>query len=125
MADLSSLINPAGAAGVQPRSMLSSLMPNGGQPAPPVSAPQVPPAPTHQQAVAGYHRLQETKRLMGRILQDPRTGRQNIARNNRLASLLSATGKDIPIDTIARLIFPPQTIGQRLKSFNLPSLVQK
>jgi hypothetical protein len=51
--------------------------------------------------------------------------RSDIARNNRLAGLLSATGKDIPISDLARLIAPPQTIGQRLKSFYLPSLVQK
>jgi hypothetical protein len=42
--------------------------------------PPVPPTPrpTHGQAVAGYHRLQETKRLMGKILQDPKTGHSNI-----------------------------------------------
>lgn len=34
--------------------------------------------PTHQQAVAGYHRLQETRRLMGKILQNPKTGHENI-----------------------------------------------
>jgi hypothetical protein len=73
MADLSSLINPAAASG--PQNPLSALMPNGGQLAAPFSAP---PAPTHDQAVAGYHRMQETKMLMKRILEDPRTGKANI-----------------------------------------------
>jgi hypothetical protein len=74
MADLSSLINPAALNG--PRNPLGTLMPNGGQLGPP--APPPTPAPTHEQAVAGYHRMQETKRLMGRILEDSRTGKQNI-----------------------------------------------
>ena len=51
--------------------------------------------------------------------------RSDIARNNRLASILSATGKDIPISELASLISPPQSVGQRLKSFYLPSAVQK
>jgi cell wall hydrolase len=42
--------------------------------------------------------------------------RSDIARNNRLAEILSATGKDIPIDTLSRLIAPPKTIRQRLES---------
>jgi hypothetical protein len=48
---------------------------NGGQPAPPV-APT--PMPTHQQTMAIYHRLQETRREMKKLLDDPRTGRQNV-----------------------------------------------
>jgi hypothetical protein len=75
MADLSSLINPAAANSGQPQNPLSALMPNGGQLAAPFSAP---PAPTHDQAVAGYHRMQETKMLMKRILDDPRAGKANI-----------------------------------------------
>jgi hypothetical protein len=58
--------------------MLASLMPNGGQLAPPISAPQVQPAPTHAQVVSGYHRMQETKRMMGKILESPKIGRENI-----------------------------------------------
>jgi hypothetical protein len=75
MADLSSLVNFAASNAGKPQNPLASLMPNGGQLAPPVSAP---PMPTHEQAMAGYHRMQETKRLMGNILRDPRTGKQNI-----------------------------------------------
>jgi hypothetical protein len=47
--------------------------------------------------------------------------RSDIARNNRLARILSATGQDIPISDLARLIAPPQSIGQRLKSLNFLS----
>jgi hypothetical protein len=71
MADLSSLINPAAPSG--PQNPLGALMPNGGQ----IAAPAQP-APTHDQAVAGYHRMQETKILMKRILDDPRAGKANI-----------------------------------------------
>jgi hypothetical protein len=43
------------------------------------SAPAAPPPrPTHDQTVAGYRRLQETRALMRKILDDPRAGRQNI-----------------------------------------------
>jgi Cell Wall Hydrolase len=42
--------------------------------------------------------------------------RSDIARNNRLARILSSTGEDIPISDLARLISPPQSISQRLKS---------
>lgn len=77
MADLSSLINP-GAGGAQPGGMLSALTPNGGPFARPVAAPQAPPTPTHEQAVAGYHRAQEIKQRMGKILDDPRAGHANI-----------------------------------------------
>lgn len=42
--------------------------------------------------------------------------RSDIARNNRLAELLSARGQDIPISRLADLIAPPQTIRQRLES---------
>jgi hypothetical protein len=44
-------------------------------------SPQIPirvPAPTHAQTVALFHRLQETKRLMGNILKDPKAGHANI-----------------------------------------------
>lgn len=41
--------------------------------------------------------------------------RSDIARNNRLASILSATGEDIPLETLSRLIAPPKTIRQRLE----------
>jgi hypothetical protein len=80
MADLNSLINPADAGGAPPaQNPFASLMPNGGQLASPqASVPQAPPAPTHAQVVAGYYRLQETKRLMGKILANPKIGRENI-----------------------------------------------
>lgn len=74
MVDVSSLVNSAPTPSPQ-GSSLASLLPNGGQLAP-STAPT--PAPTRAQAIAGYHRMQETKRLMGRILENPKTGHANI-----------------------------------------------
>ena len=45
--------------------------------------------------------------------------RSDIARNNRLAEILSATGDKIPLETLSRLIAPPKTVRQRLESLNL------
>jgi hypothetical protein len=78
--NLASLFQPQGQQQAQSPQGLASLLTQpspapGGQVAPPMSTP---PAPTHEQTVAAYHRFQETKRLMGRILQNPKTGHENI-----------------------------------------------
>jgi hypothetical protein len=74
MVDINSLLNPA--AGAQPQQgALASLLPSGGQLAPPV---QRAPAPTSEQTIAGYHRAQEIKHRMARVLASPKAGHDNI-----------------------------------------------
>jgi len=75
MVDVSSLINPEVANTGAPQGALASLLPNGGQLASPI---QRTPAPTSEQTMAGYHRAQEIKQRMGKVLANPKAGRDNI-----------------------------------------------
>jgi hypothetical protein len=70
--NLASLVNSqdAGVPSQEPEGLASLLSQQ--------SPPSATPAPTHQQAVAGYHRAQQIKHAMGRILQNPKAGHDNI-----------------------------------------------
>jgi hypothetical protein len=74
MPDISSLLNPS-AGDSAPQGALASLLQNSGQSAPPV---QRPPMPTAEQTLAGYHRAQEIKQRMLKVLANPKAGHENI-----------------------------------------------
>jgi hypothetical protein len=75
MADLSSLVGSAAQGTGSPQGSLASLLQSGSQLAPPI---QRAPAPTSEQTIAGYHRAQEIKQRMAKVLANPKAGHDNI-----------------------------------------------